>query len=245
MKIAVNRVLLAFKSWEERKKEMDPLIKAGSTDERTAAGLQLDHLRKASHRLGESARPDERPFMALLDNHIGRLEKQLYPNLLVRLFSQLKDRFFDGPAYLQQQAQQRSANMESLKNQLQTAGLGGIAGKLEKHLDAEQPSVCLPVDCQLGPDKRLNYDLHFEKDVFGNFQLDRLDGNLLENGKTVRSHELNWPNGQTSKAIRYGACWKAVPLSRNTLTSRVTQISAGQNSAQTECNSMTGNILMT
>jgi len=197
MKIAANRVLLAFKSWEERKKEMEPLIKAGTTDERTVARLQLDHLRKAGHRLSISARPDEKPFMALLNNQIARLERQLYPNLLLRIFSQLKDLFFDRPVYLKQQEQQRSANMQNLKIQLQNAGLNGISGKLEKHLDADQQSVCLPLDCQLGPDKRLNYDLHFEKDAFGDFQLDRLDGSLLQNGQILRSHEFElteWPN---------------------------------------------------
>jgi hypothetical protein len=197
MKLAPNRVLLAFRSWEERKKEMEPLIKTGSTDDRTIARLQLDHLRKTNHRLKVTARPDEQPFMALLNNQIVRLERQLYPNLLLRIFSHLKDILFDGPVYLKQQEQQRNGNMQSLKAQLQNAGLTGISGKLEKHLDNDQQSVCLPLDCQLGPDKRLNYDLHFEKDAFGNFQLDRLDGSLMQNGQILKSHEFEfaeWPN---------------------------------------------------
>jgi hypothetical protein len=71
MKAAVNRVLLAFKNWDERKKEMEPLIKAGVTDERTITGLQLEHLRQAKHRLNQTDRPDEKPFMSLLNNHKG------------------------------------------------------------------------------------------------------------------------------------------------------------------------------
>jgi hypothetical protein len=197
MNIAANHVLLAFQNWEERKKELAPLLQAGFTDERTIAGLQLDHLRQARHRLNNSARPDEKPFMGLLNNHIDKLEKQLYPNLPLRLFSQFKDRLINGPAYSRGQAQQRTVNMDNLKIQLQNAGLSGIAGKLEKHLDAEEQSVCLPLDCQLGPDKRLNYDLHFEKDAYGAFQFHRLSGNLLENGKIMRSQEFElseWPD---------------------------------------------------
>jgi hypothetical protein len=68
MTVAVNRVLLAFKTWEERKKEVEPLFKAGAADTGTLARLQLDHLRQAAHRLRRSVRPDEKPFMLLLNN---------------------------------------------------------------------------------------------------------------------------------------------------------------------------------
>jgi hypothetical protein len=202
MKVMVNRVLLAFKVWEDRKKEMEPLRKAGAADDTTMARLQLDHLRRAKHRLRETARPDEQPFVALLRNQITRLEKQLYPNLLVRIVSRLKERYIDGPAYLIQQQQQRTANMVNLKTQLKASGLGSVAGKLENHLDPDHHQVRLPLDCQLGQDKRLNFDLHFEKDPHGNFQLHRIDGSLLNGGKIARSHEFeltDWPNLQTNQ----------------------------------------------
>jgi hypothetical protein len=173
MKIAPNRVLLAFKSWEDRKKELNPLLATGSTDQRIVNGLQLEHLRQAKHRLPESVRPGEKPFLVLSKNRIGKLEKRLYPSLLRRLFSQLKDRFFDG------------------------------AVCLKNHLSADEKQVCLPLDCQLGPDKKLNFDLHFAKDNHGHFQLHRPDGALLEQGKIVRSHQFelhNWPGLQTNHA---------------------------------------------
>ena len=197
MKVMANRVLLAFKDWEDRKKEMEPLWMSGAADDITMARLQLDHLRRARHRLRATARPDEQPFVMLLHNQIRKLEKQLYPNRLIRLIFRLKDRYVDGPAYLNQQQQQREANMANLKIQLKTSGLGSVAGKLENHLDPDYHQVRLPLDCQLGRDKRLNFDLHFEKDPHGNFQLHRIDGSLFKGGKITRSHEFelsDWPN---------------------------------------------------
>jgi hypothetical protein len=202
MEKAVNRVLLAFKTWEDHKKETDPLLKAGAADARTLSRLQLDHLRQAKHRLRQTARPDEKPFMLLLNNQIARLEKQLYPNLLRRIFSQLQDRLFEGPAYLKQQQQQRDTNIENLKIQLREAGLGSFAGRLENHLEPDQRNVRLPLDCQLGPEKRLSLDLHFDKDPYGNFQLNRIDGTLLRNGKIARSQEFelsDWPDLKTNQ----------------------------------------------
>jgi hypothetical protein len=204
MKVMANRVLLTFKAWEDRKKEMEPLLKAGSADERILARLQLDHLRKANHRLNANTQPDEKPFMTLLNSHMIRLEKQLYPNLLRRLFSRLNDRFLDGPAYLKQQAQQRTDNIESLKAQLKASGLSSVAGRLENHLNLDHKKISLPLDCRRSPDERLNFDLHFEQDPYGNFQLNRLHGSLLHHKKMVRSHqfELNdWPNLKSNQAL--------------------------------------------
>jgi hypothetical protein len=202
MKVLGNRVLLAFKSWEERKKEIEPLMKAGAADTTTIARLQMDHLRQARHRLRQSARPDEKPFMILLENQVAKLEKQLYPKLLFRIISQFKDRLISGPAYLQQQERQRADNMENLKTQLKEAGYGTFAGKLEQHLDPDQKQIRLPLTCQLGMDKRMNLDLQFDKDAYGYFQLNRVDGALLHHDQVIRAQtfELNeWPNLKTNQ----------------------------------------------
>ena len=202
MKVSVNRVLLAFKTWEKRKKEIEPMLKTGTTDAGTLTRLQLDHLRQAAHRLRQTARPDEKPFMLLLNNQVAKLEKQLFPNRLFRLFSQLKDRLIDGPAYLKQQQQQRSNNMEVLKIQLKEAGLGSLAGRIDHHLDPDLKQIRLPLDCQLGPDKSLNLDLHFHTNAQGDYELSRIAGSLLQNGKIEKSQEFeldDWPNLKTNQ----------------------------------------------
>ena len=203
MEKAVNRVLLAFKTWEERKKETEPLLKAGMADVHTLSHLQLDHLRQAKHRLRRTVRPDEKPFMILLNNQIARLEKQLYPNLLRRIFSQLQDRIFEGPAYLKQQEQRRKNNMEMLKINLREAGLGSVAGRLENHLDPELSSVAVPLACQLDPENRLTFTLHFEKDTQGDFQLESLHTALRYKGVIGQAHHFqlkDWPGLRANQA---------------------------------------------
>jgi hypothetical protein len=191
----LNRVLLAFKIWDEKKKELQPHFKTDGED-RILELLQLQHLHEAKHRLRHTLHPDEQPFMALLNNQVDRLEKKLYPNLLQRLFFKIKDRLLDGPEYLQQIASQRAVNMEQLKVQLRDKQLWELAAKLEDHLNPDCKQVCLPLNCQLNDYKRLNYDLWFEKDVYGNFQWTRLDGTLTEKEKVTKSHKFklqDWP----------------------------------------------------
>lgn len=203
MEKAANRVLLAFKTWEERKKDIEPMLKTGTADVLTLSRLQLDHLRQARHRLRQTARRDEKPFMILLNNQVARLEKQLYANPLIRMFSQLKDKFFDGPAYLKQQQRLRDNNIESLKIQLKDAGLGSIAGRLENHLDPELRSVAVPLACQLDPENRLTFTLYFEKDTQGDFQLESLHTALRYKGVIGQAHHFqlkDWPGLKANQA---------------------------------------------
>jgi len=197
MKVLQNRILAAFKTWNERKKELEPILQSGTADDLIMNRLQLNHFRKAAHRLGKSARLDEQPFKVLLDHHIAKLEKHIYPNTMIRFLSYLKNRFIDGPAYLKRAQRQRLANMEALKMQLKDHGLGSVSGRLENHLEPELKNISLSLNSQLGPDKRLNLDMHFEKDQYGDFQLNRLDGALVQNNIVVRSHQFrltDWPN---------------------------------------------------
>lgn len=203
MNAVTNRVLLAFKSWDDRKKEMEPLLKPGIADEQVLCRLQLTHLRQAAHRLQETARLDEKPFMVLLTNRIQQLERQIYPNVIARLFASLKDRLYDGPSYLRQLATQRAANMENLKQQLKESGFGSVAGRLEDHLDREQNSVYMPLACQLDPENRLTFTLYFDKDNQGNFQLDRFYAAIKYKGAIGTAHDFrlkDWPGIKANQA---------------------------------------------
>lgn len=175
---------------------MEPLLKAGVADERTVLQLQLRHLRTAALRLRNTIRPDEQPFLFLLKNQVSKLEKQLYPNWIVRVLHQLKDRLFDGPKFLKQQEEQRVTNMENLKVQLKETGFGSINGRLEQHLDADQRAVTIPLNCGIGEDRKVLFDLKFEKDAFENFQLHGVHTQLRQQGKTVRQYDFklkDWP----------------------------------------------------
>ncbi|MCQ6958308.1 hypothetical protein [Mucilaginibacter aquariorum] len=199
-----NRVLLAFKNWEVKKSQLLPLLKAGTTDERILLKLQLEHLQQAGHRLREVIRPDEKPFMALLDSHIKRLQKQLYPNMIQRVLFRLKDYLFDAPAYLNRRRHQHAANMTNLKDLLRGRGLGSVAGELERHIDPDSSQLKLPLNCQLSSDKQLKFELHFGKDVYGDFQLKQLNGSLHQNGQTSRKYEFEiaeWPGLKANQAL--------------------------------------------
>lgn len=199
-----NRVLLAISGWEDRKKELAPMLDGDKSDDQVLRRIQLTYLRQASHRLQETARSDERPFMALLQNNIKKLERQVYPNLLTRLFFSLKDRLFDGPTYLRGLASQRAENMEGLKQQLRKKGFGSVAGKLEDHLDPELKQGFVKLASQLDPENRSAFVLYYEKDTQGDFKLDSIRAELRFKGMIGQANHFQtneWPDLHASQAI--------------------------------------------
>lgn len=200
----MNRVLQAFKSWEERKKQFEPILKAGGADERTASRLQLEFFRECRHRLRENVRPDEKPFLLLLHNHIAKLEKLQYPGLFRRTVSHLWNRLVTAPAFLKRESARHQMNLERLKEQLSQAGLGSISGKLDNHLSAHSDRVMLPLNCQLNAERQLSITVSFERDAHHNFHLDSLQANLLQNGERIKSHQFElekWPGLNTGHIL--------------------------------------------
>lgn len=192
----MNRVLQAFKGWEERKKEFEAILKSGTADDGILNRLQLDHFRQSRHRLRADIRPDEMPFLLLLDNHIRKLEKQRYPNVVIRLLSRMINRFIAGPRQLKQETLQRAANLDTLTQLLRKAGLDVLGRKLDTHLTAGATRVSVPLDCHLSADRRLNFQLAFEKDGAQTFRLETITAELLQNGSRLNRQEFDtaeWP----------------------------------------------------
>jgi hypothetical protein len=182
-----NKVLAAFRSWEDRQKLID-LVGSAREDQRIVDRLKLAHFQQCRHQLSATLSAEEKPFLPLLNNAISRLEKQVYPGLLSRLFFQIKDRFFDRPAYLNRSLQQQQENVVSLKRQLDKAGLSSFSGDLEKHL-----RTGLPVDlaCQLDQNRSLKVTLHFTKNADETFKFSRIDAGIGERQHQFKHSE--WP----------------------------------------------------
>jgi hypothetical protein len=198
MERTVNRVLQAWKSWDERQSEMEKAIGTGKEHAIVIQRLKLEHFKKCRHLLAGTVRKDERAFMPLMASTISKLEKQVYPNIVQRLFFRLKNVLIDGPAHIRQFQEQRRDNLESLKSQLAGTGFSDFGGKLESQLDADHLKHVIPLSSQLDPNRSLNVSLHFEKDAQDVFHFTTIEATLRHHdGKKVdQSYKFKldeWP----------------------------------------------------
>jgi len=198
MERTVNRVLQAWKSWDERQSEMENAIGTGKEHAMVIGRLKLEHFQKCRHLLAGMVRKDEQAFMPLMASTISKLEKQVYPNIVQRLFFRLKNVLVDRPVYIRQFQEQRQENMESLKKQLAGNGFGDFAGKLESQLDADHLKHVIPLSSQLDQNRSLNVSLHFEKDSQDVFQFTTIEATLKHHDgkKADQSYKFKldeWP----------------------------------------------------
>jgi len=178
MERTVNRVLQAWQSWDERQNEIEKAIGNGNEHAMVIQRLKLEHFQKCRHLMAGTIRKDEQAFMSLMDSTISKLEKQVYPNIVQRLFFRLKNILADGPAHIRQFQQQRQENMESLKSRLAGTGFCDFGGKLESQLDADHLKHVIPLSSQLDPNRSLNVSLHFEKDAQDVFHFTTIEATL-------------------------------------------------------------------
>ncbi len=128
----MNRAEQLYKNWEAQQKQLESLTGA---DSRVIQRQKYDYLRQGLYRLSLNPSEPEKLLMQVIGSVTDKLQKQLYPNPVIRLLHQIKAAVYDKPAHLRGFVKQREENLEQLKGQLKTAGLASFSGKLEKHLD--------------------------------------------------------------------------------------------------------------
>ena len=206
MERTINRVLQAWKSWEERQSEMEEAIGTGKEHAAVIQRLKLEHFQKCRNLLGGTARKDEQAFMPLMTSAISKLEKQVYPNILQRVFFRIKNALIDGPGHIRQYQQQRQENMESLKGQLGKTGFSDFGGKLESQLDADRLKHVIPLSSQFDSNRSINVSLHFEKDAQDVFHFTTIEATLKHrnDSKAEQSYKFKldeWP-GLKAEQVR-------------------------------------------
>jgi hypothetical protein len=206
MENSLNRVIQGWQAWEERQKQLEKLPDPGMDKGMVIDRLRLEHLQKIRYRLSDTSRQDERQCLKLMSAVIRKLQKQLYPNPFSRLIRRLKDALVDGPAYIRHLKEQRTKNMEKLKQQLEKAGFSDFAGKLEKHLDPEGMKAAIPLNSQLDPNRSMQVVLHFEKDEGGRYHFQKLEAEIYAKNAPGqnRAHSFqmeDWPGLKAKEVL--------------------------------------------
>jgi len=182
----VNRAEQLYRNWEDQQKQLESLIGSNS---RVIQQQKYDYLRRGLYRLSMSPSEHEKLLLEVIRSVNGKLQKQLYPNPVVRLLYRIKGAFYDKPAHLREFVKQREENLEQLKGQLKAMGFASFSGKLEKYLDYETAKVTIEMTSQLTDKGRLDIVLNMERDKSGQYRFQNYDATLLNNGET-RTHSF-------------------------------------------------------
>ena len=187
-KIPVNRIESALKDWQSKEERFGKLFSSDILKNKPFLQEKLKYFDAVQSKYGRTASEEERPALRILMQERNKIEKHLYPNLLVRMLRRIIL-----PAKQEQvakQAEQRTAtNEQALKEAVVKAGFDNISSKLEQNIKQGQREFSIPVSYYVNEKEKLDINLFFARDNNGQYQFENYKAVLQSENKSQDSKE--------------------------------------------------------
>ncbi len=189
--LITNRVAAELRHWQEKQQRLSQLFSFDVTTDRDFLQEKLQYYNAITARYQNSANPEERLALRILRRESSRIEKQLYPNLLLRLLRKLAVQPLKQQYLARQEAKERLQNEQTIKNALHKAGFGQVTNKLDEYLRKGLPEFAIPISQFVSEKERINYQLSFAKDTSGQYQFKQYIATLNATNDPARNkHQL-------------------------------------------------------
>lgn len=212
----VNRAEQLWENWEKQQKELKSFAGLGNDNSLTIQQLKYDFLRHGLYRLSASPLEKEQLCLHVIRSVTAKLEKQLYPNLLIRTLYRLKALVYDKPAHLKMFNKQKAENIVHLTRQLKVFGFASFTGKLGNYLDYERMNISIPMTTQLSDKGCMDIDLKLERDQAGNYRCTEYQACLYKDGEL--QHSYTFPAESKITAIEAANLLEGRAVSKSYLT---------------------------
>ena len=165
--LPLNRVEMEVNRWRSKEERFSKLFSFGLSGNRALMKEKLGYFEQVSAKYRNTENLDERFALRLLNQERKAIEKQLYPNLFVRLLRRL----FITPAkeqiIIRQDARHMHQNSQALQKELQRTGFSALQAKVEQQLKLGSDKFSVPLSHYVNEKQRLSHQLSFERDVTG------------------------------------------------------------------------------
>jgi hypothetical protein len=187
-KVPVNRIESALKDWQSKEERFGKLFSSDILKNKPFLQEKLKYFDAIQAKYGRTASEEERLALQILMQETNRIEKHLYPNLIVRIL-----RHIILPVKQEQvakEAEQRTANNEqALKEAVIKAGFDNVSSKLEQNVKLGQQEFSIPVSYYVNKKERLDFNLHFVRDNNGQYQFENYKAALQAENKSQETKE--------------------------------------------------------
>lgn len=180
--LPVNRVESDINQWRSREERLGKLFPTGIANNRVLLREKLHYYDATAARYKDTNNQDERFALRILRQERKRIEKQLYPNVLLRLLRTLvipvRQQYF-----IKQETKKENVNQQEIKEVLLKSGFGNLSNKLEQYMKQGQPEFTIPVSYYQNEKERVDFNLFFAKDQNGKYQLETFKAQLRSESK--------------------------------------------------------------
>lgn len=169
--------------WLEIEARIGKLFSNSSTSNRAMLTQKLRQYNLIADRYRTTANASERYTLAILTQERRNIEKQLYPNFLLRMFRRL----LIAPVLTSNTARTavkaRELNTDVLKEDLRRMGFSDIFEKVQEKINQGHNQFSIPISIFLDDRIRMDYKVSFAGDGNGGHQIKGFDATLNDQRK--------------------------------------------------------------
>lgn len=195
--LPINRVETELNQWRSREERFSKLFSFSLSSNKALLKEKLQYYDRIAAKYKGTGDIDERFALGMLKQERNRIEKQLYPNLLIRLLRRLLVVPVKEQIVIRQDNRKTEQNSQSLHQQVRRAGFTNLAAKIDEQIKQGQQQFSLPVSYYINDKERLNHQLSFVKDQSGTYHFEGYKTNLYNESKPneQRQQYFNMKNG--------------------------------------------------
>jgi len=193
----INRIESEVSQWRNKEERFAKLFSFSLSNNKGLLAEKLRYYEKLAAKYKNTPDLDERLTLRVLRQERNQIEKQLYPNLSIRLLRRLLVVPLREYAALRQESISSINNSQSLQNQLQRTGFTGLTEKLEAQMSQGLQKFTLPVSYYVNEKERVDHRLSFEKDPSGQYRFEGFQTSLYNASKPeeIRQHFFDAKTG--------------------------------------------------
>lgn len=187
--LPANRVETELNQWRLRENRFSKLFSFDLSSNRALLKEKLHYYDRVAAKYKGTPDVDERFALSVLNQERKRIEKQLYPNLLIRLLRRLLVAPIREQIIIRQDARQAEQNNQLLHIQMRRAGFTGLSAKVEEQIKQGHQQFSVPVSYYINDKERLDHQLSFAKDQSGRYHLEGYKTNLHNEAKPSETRQ--------------------------------------------------------
>ena len=218
--LPINRVETELNQWRSREERFSKLFSFSLSSNKALLKEKLQYYDRIAAKYKGTQDLDERFALRMLQEDRSKIEKQLYPNPVIRLLRRLLVAPVKEQIVIRQDNRKTEQNSQSLHQQVQRAGFINLAAKIDEQIKQGQQQFSLPVSYYINNKERLDHQLSFVKDQSGTYHFEGYKTNLYNESKPneQRQQYFNMKNGYeintteaynllSGRAIERNATW--------------------------------------
>jgi len=200
-----NRVEAELNQWRSKEDRFSKLFSFSLSSNRALLKEKLEFYERVAAKYRGTKDQEERFALRMLRNERNRIEKQLYPNPLIRLIRRLLVVPVLNQLVIRQDNRRIEQNSQSLHDQVQRAGFNNLSEKIDQQIKQGQQQFSLPVSYYINDKERLDHQLSFVKDQTGAYRFDGYQTTLYNEAKPGEKKQQYFRTGEGNDVNITGA----------------------------------------